>query len=149
MKLYIAYGSNLNLEQMAYRCPDANIVGKGIIKDYALKYRGSKTGAYLTVIPEKGKHVPVVVWNISERDEYFLDRYEGFPTFYYKKKLRVFLDNGKTTYAMAYIMFDEAAPGVPSDHYVRTCFLGYVDNKLDLNVLFESLEDNERECKNV
>ena len=27
MKLYLAYGSNLNKEQMAYRCPDAVPVG--------------------------------------------------------------------------------------------------------------------------
>ena len=27
--LYIAYGSNLNIEQMAVRCPDAEAVGKG------------------------------------------------------------------------------------------------------------------------
>ena len=27
-KLYIAYGSNLNLKQMKYRCPTAKFVGK-------------------------------------------------------------------------------------------------------------------------
>lgn len=26
-KLYIAYGSNLNLNQMKYRCPTANVAG--------------------------------------------------------------------------------------------------------------------------
>lgn len=26
-KYYIAYGSNLSVEQMAYRCPDAKIAG--------------------------------------------------------------------------------------------------------------------------
>ena len=28
-KFYIAYGSNLNLEQMANRCPTARVVGAG------------------------------------------------------------------------------------------------------------------------
>jgi hypothetical protein len=37
---------------MAYRCPDATIVGKGIVENYGLKYRGSKTGAYATIIIE-------------------------------------------------------------------------------------------------
>jgi hypothetical protein len=149
MKLYVAYGSNLNLEQMNYRCPDAYIVNRGYIKDYALKYRGSKTGAYLTIIKEKGKRVPVVVWAISKSDEASLDRYEGFPTFYYKKRVRVFLENGKTTYAMAYVMFDKAEPGIPSEYYIRTCFLGYLKNGLDLNIFYESLEDNEKECQDV
>ncbi len=27
MKYYIAYGSNLSVEQMAHRCPDARIAG--------------------------------------------------------------------------------------------------------------------------
>ena len=142
MKLYVAYGSNLNLEQMAYRCPDARIIGKGMIYDYALKYRGSKTGAYLTIISEKGKKVSVLVWSISEKDEKSLDRYEGFPTFYYKKRMRVHLENGKTIYAMSYVMFDEALPGIPSEYYIQTCLRGYVENHLDVNIFYESLEDN-------
>ena len=27
-RIYIVYGSNLNLEQMKYRCPNAKVVGK-------------------------------------------------------------------------------------------------------------------------
>ena len=35
-QLYIAYGSNINLEQMAYRCPHSKVVGTSEIKDYEL-----------------------------------------------------------------------------------------------------------------
>ena len=28
-RLYVAYGSNLNLEQMSYRCPTAKVLWKG------------------------------------------------------------------------------------------------------------------------
>ena len=38
-KLYVAYGSNLNLEQMARRCPTAKVVGIGVLKDYQLTFR--------------------------------------------------------------------------------------------------------------
>lgn len=31
-RLYVAYGSNLNLTQMAFRCPTAKVVGKGEVK---------------------------------------------------------------------------------------------------------------------
>ena len=41
---YIAYGSNLNREQMALRCPDAKVVGIGEIKDYELLFRGNRNG---------------------------------------------------------------------------------------------------------
>ena len=38
-QLYIAYGSNINLEQMAYRCPHSKVVGTAEIKDYELELR--------------------------------------------------------------------------------------------------------------
>ena len=39
-RLYMAYGSNMNLEQMADRCRTAEVVGKGILKNYELLFRG-------------------------------------------------------------------------------------------------------------
>ena len=38
-KLNAAYGSNLSISQMAYRCPDAKIIGTGKINDYKLVFR--------------------------------------------------------------------------------------------------------------
>ena len=83
-KIYLAYGSNMSLLQMYHRCPDAEPIGKGIIKDYRLMFKGSKSGNYATIEYEEGQQVPVVVWAISEKDEQSLDRYEGFPSFYVK-----------------------------------------------------------------
>ena len=48
-KYYIAYGSNLNIRQMRNRCPGAKPVGITMIPNYELLYKGSKTGAYLTI----------------------------------------------------------------------------------------------------
>ena len=53
-KYYLAYGSNLNVRQMALRCPTAKPVGTAVIKDYGLLFKGSKTGAYLTIEPKSG-----------------------------------------------------------------------------------------------
>ena len=39
--LYFAYGSNINLEQMAHRCPDAQIMGPVTLENYELQFRGS------------------------------------------------------------------------------------------------------------
>ena len=41
-RLYMAYGSNMNLEQMADRCRTAEVVGKGILKNYELLFRGAR-----------------------------------------------------------------------------------------------------------
>ena len=42
-RLYIAYGSNINLEQMAFRCPNSKVVGTRMIPDYELEFRGVAT----------------------------------------------------------------------------------------------------------
>ncbi len=42
-RLYIAYGSNLNLPQMGRRCPTAKVVGTSEIKNYELLFRGVAT----------------------------------------------------------------------------------------------------------
>ena len=60
-KLYVAYGSNLNIAQMALRCPTAHIYGTGLLNNWELIYRGSMTGSYATIRRRKGSAVPVVV----------------------------------------------------------------------------------------
>ena len=76
-KFYLAYGSNLNVKQMQFRCPDAKIVGTAEIPNYQLLFKGSKTGSYLTIEPKEGSRVPVVAWSVTAEDEAALDRYEG------------------------------------------------------------------------
>lgn len=91
MKLYVAYGSNLDKEQMKYRCPSARPVQSGYLDNWQLIYRGSKTGAYASIRYKKGCRVPVGLWEITKHDERFLDRYEGYPIFYQKKNIFVHL----------------------------------------------------------
>ena len=71
-QLYIAYDSNINLEQMAFRCPHSKVVGTSEIKDYELEFRG-----VATIVPNKGATVPVLIWELDERDLPILNRYEG------------------------------------------------------------------------
>ena len=40
-RYYIAYGSNLNIPQMRWRCPSARIIGTSEIPDYRLLFKGS------------------------------------------------------------------------------------------------------------
>ena len=134
-KLYIAYGSNLNIEQMSWRCPTATIWGKGILKDWTLIFRSMCGPAYATIKKDAGSNVPVVVWEIDRRSEFSLDRYEGYPSFYHKEDIEVTMDNGEAITGMAYIMNQQAVPGIPSKSYVRTIMEGYLDNNLNLGYL--------------
>lgn len=90
-RYYIAYGSNLNIRQMRIRCPHARVIGTAVINDYELLFKGSRTGAYLTIEPKEESEVPVAVWEVTESDEAALDHYEGYPLFYYKKKWNLIL----------------------------------------------------------
>ena len=109
---------------MAYRCPDAKLVGKSEINGYELLFKGSQTGSYATIEPYKDSTVPVLVWKISANDEKNLDMYEGFPTFYYKKNLKVTV-NGKTIRAMVYIMDEKRPIGIPTRHYYNILARAY------------------------
>ena len=144
-KLYLAYGSNLNVRQMKFRCPSAKIIGVGLIKNYQLMYKGSKTGSYLTIEKMKGSAVPVAVWEVTDFDERRLDSYEGFPTFYYKKNMMIpvhYFKNGKVEKkkCFAYIMHEERQLGIPSNSYIKCCMEGYDYfgfNKKHLDAAFE------------
>ena len=135
---YIAYGSNLNREQMAQRCPDAKVIGSGMLKDYELLFRGYTDAAVATVESKEGENVPVLIWEISPRDEVNLDRYEGYPRLYGKQMLEVEVEGGCEK-MMAYIMKDGPAMGIPSGRYLKTIQTGYKEAGFDENVLMKGV----------
>lgn len=144
-KYYLAYGSNLSVAQMAQRCPDAIYVGTAEVENYQLLFKGSQTGSYLTIEPKEGCTVPVLVWKISGRDEMYLDRYEGCPSFYYKKEMTVNLKRlidgmeiGKVD-AIVYIMHEDRPLGCPTKHYYDICLEGYCRFGFEQTVLEQAL----------
>ena len=142
---YLAYGSNLNVRQMKLRCPTARVVGIAEIKDYELLFKGSKTGSYLTIEPKEGGIVPVAVWEVQEQDVRLLDRYEGWPRFYYKKDMEIRYKGirtgrHRTVTAFVYIMHEDREIGIPSNRYISTCIEGYNDFGFNLNILFDAVD---------
>ena len=146
-KYYLAYGSNLNVQQMKHRCPDAKPIGTAWIKDYQLLFKGSKTGSYLTIEKAEKSKVSVAVWDISEVDERRLDAYEGYPNFYYKKEMEVTVNRRKIK-AFVYIMHEERPLGIPSSLYVETCVQGYRDFGFHLKHLRLAFDSSERGVRN-
>lgn len=101
---YIAYGSNMDLNQMSYRVKDSILIGTGYLENYRLEFKSR----YATIEEEESKRVPVVIFGISEEDEIRLDRYEGYPELYYKKYVRVKMnETGEEVECMVYIMEEE------------------------------------------
>lgn len=112
-QLYIAYGSNINLEQMAYRCPHSKVVGTSEIKNFELEFRG-----VATIVPKENASVPVLIWELDERDLPVLNKYEGYPSFYRQEKM-LFEMNGKSYEGMAYLM-NRRTISPPSPQYYNT-----------------------------
>lgn len=145
-KYYIAYGSNLSIEQMKVRTPDAVIAGTGELKNWRLIFR-----MFATIEKCEGYSVPVLVWKISGQDEKNLDRYEGYPRFYVKKDMKIAVtsldgeDLGEIT-AMVYIMSkkavnDRSINPIPSRQYYSVLNAGYKRFGFDDKILAEALSE--------
>lgn len=144
-KLYVAYGSNLNVEQMSRRCPDATVAGTGVIKNYQLEFWGWPGHGVATVTPKKGSDVPVALWEISTFDERCLDSYEGWPHLYRKENIEVLLDTGETVTAMVYLMNktyhgERVKISAPSNLYLNTILQGYTHFNLKRDALTKACQ---------
>ena len=144
MRYYLAYGSNLNRGQMRHRCPDAYPVGTCLLKNHKLVFRRG----FLTIEPDQGSSVPVAVWAISRDDEKNLDRYEGYPRFYYKKEFPLVFSGREGDQVreiivdgMAYIMTDGFPIQAPSDTYMRTCMEGYLNFGINPDPLLDAYRE--------
>lgn len=144
--LYAAYGSNMNLEQMALRCPTAKIYGKGIIEGYKLIFKGLPGNSYATIEAFPEGKVPALIWDLQEKDEEALDYYEGYPRFYEKDTLKVRLENNEVIEVMVYIMTDNIQGrdeiNYPSYRYFSSIKQGYSSCGFDTDILEEAYESS-------
>ena len=153
-RIYIAYGSNMSMEQMKFRCPEAQLLGTGLLEGWRLMFKGSLTGAYATIEREKGCTVPILLWRISAADEERLDRYEGFPSFYYKQTIQAVKtdEHGAKcghTRGMAYIMHEERKLGTPSMHYLRILDEAYKKFGFDEEILGDAYDYSQPQEKDL
>jgi gamma-glutamylcyclotransferase (GGCT)/AIG2-like uncharacterized protein YtfP len=143
-KRYIAYGSNLNLSQMAQRCPTAKVIGTSLLLNYRLLFRGARESAVATVEPSQGGSVPVLVWEMTSADEAALDHYEGWPSFYRKETVTVNMQ-GKNVRAFVYLMNEGPPLGQPSCYYYSIIVEGYKSAGFDLDILRKATTDSVEE----
>jgi len=128
-KLYLAYGANLNREEMSWRCPRAVPLFNVEILDWQLEFC-----QHATIIRRPGARLAAAVWQITEECEHALDRFEGFPTYYRKETIMV---NGQPT--MVYIM-NNATPATPTAGYLKCLAQGYEDWDMDFDLLWRAYE---------
>ena len=124
MRLYFAYGSNLNKAQMARRCPTARPYARARLHGWAIEYRG-----VLTIVRRPGAVVEGALWLTTSEDERALDIYEGYPRLYGKREIWVELvDAPVPQQAKAYVyIMNRGTPAPPSRQYLTICLEGARD----------------------
>ncbi len=136
------FGSNLDLAQLRRRCPSAKVVGVASLPNFALTFAGHSDGwggAVATIVRQRGAAVEGIVARISLADLAMLDRYEGVPFVYTRKRLTVTVADAPVQ-AHVYRMPDDAPSGVPSLRYVTQIARGYRAFDLDGRRLLAAVE---------
>ena len=111
---YFAYGSNLSVEQMARRCPDATNPRAATLADHdwLINERG-----VATVEPFDGSAVHGIVWQLTDPDLANLDLAEGVPERYRRDRLTVDTADGPVT---AWVYVDHRVePGQAREGYLE------------------------------
>lgn len=142
---YVAYGSNMNLEQMEHRCPTAKVVGKTVLKNYELTFRGREVGV-ATIERKQDSEVPVLVWEIQPDDEKSLDVYEGYPHLYRKEYIPAKVGSEHTE-LMVYVMNEGRQLAPPSMYYYNVIKEGYKSAEIDVKILDDYVLKNSDRIK--
>lgn len=130
LRLYFAYGSNLNLDQMVYRCPNARFMCKGILPDHKLIFKRVADIEQCT-----GRYVAGGLFQITPQCLRALDRYEGYPRVYTTKNIKVMTEEFGIVDAFVYIMTPNHEYAMPTDVYYDTIRNGYHHCDLDYKLL--------------
>jgi hypothetical protein len=120
MALYFAFGSNMDDEQMARRCPGTTSGGMATLLEHRLVFRGpskNRGGGVASVDPAPGSEVRGLLWNLSESDILTLDRREGAPHWYKRVIVSVTCRDGSSREAILYRLPGHVLEMVPTDAY--------------------------------
>ncbi len=123
LTLYFAYGANLNLHGMQYRCPGFKALAPAVLTNYRFIFRG-----VADIEPAKGEKVYGALYILNPEHMKSLDKFEGFPHLYIKKQLEVkILDNTHSEcyyQATVYVMRNSNHYARPSGRYLATILEG-------------------------
>ena len=113
--LHFAYGSNMSREPMRQRCPDAENLGRAVLRRHRFLIMAS---GYASVVPSPAGEVHGVLWRISPRDLTALDAYENIAGGLYSRSLLPVIHNSRSMTALVYIGA-ETREGTPRRGYME------------------------------
>ena len=139
---YFAYGSNTLQEQMFERVGKSKIVGTAKLLNHTLCFQ--LNGNFKTVaniIPEKYNAVYGVIYDLSKKQEKILDYYEGVPDIY-ERKIKEIISKNKNVFCNVYFLTENYGFDIPDDDYFLKIKKGFLQNKIEFNILKKSYEES-------
>lgn len=132
--LYFAYGSNIDWNQMRKRCPSSRFVGVAVLHDHKLAFTRKSTTRDCGVadaVPEDGRDVWGVVYEITDLDVGKLDSSEGYwpgrvKNSYWRRECVVCVeeDEGRPLTVWAYFAEPQQNPPLPNAEYKELILSG-------------------------
>jgi hypothetical protein len=114
MPLYFAYGSNMDVEAMRSRCPQARPIGLARLERHRLAVMSE---GWLTAVRSTRSAVYGLLWDLTLADVPALDRYEGVSRGLYVKAVQPVVAEGGPKRALIYFGAN-AGPGVAKPAYL-------------------------------
>ena len=113
--LYFAYGSNMDRDAMAARCPDARPVGAAALPGWRFFIGADGWGS---VDPSPGSVAHGVLWRLTLRDRAALHAYELLHKGLYDVRTLPVLRGARRVSAMTYVL-RRRVPGEPKPGYIE------------------------------
>jgi len=134
--LYFAYGMNTNRSEMAQRCPGALSLGHARLVDRIFRF-----ATHADVVKCPGSYVDGVLWTIDDFHLNALDRLEGYPYYYNRRRLRV-AHNDRIVMAETYYMQPGNLDSLPSQSYFDMVVEGYNQHNIPLDQVYNSVYES-------
>lgn len=129
--IYFAYGSNMDGQQMQSRTPGARVIGIGALQHYTLaftRWSRSWNSATADILPEKGKQVYGVLFDLTPEDLKKMDKFADYPNSYVRHDLMVESD-GERLPALTYLAVRQGV-FLPSKAYIGKMIQGAESHKI-------------------
>jgi hypothetical protein len=127
---------------MLRRCPRARLDAVGVLRDHRLAFAGwssSWEGAVATVLPKLGTTVHGVLYALDDASLAALDRYEGHPTVYHRRKITIDVAGQRSRSAHVYCLSPYLPAAQPSARYFLTIMRAYRELGFDEEPLLNAV----------
>lgn len=120
--IYFAYGANLDLRGMNFRCPGYIKIAAAVLADYRLVFRG-----VADIEPAPGEKVYGALYRLTQTHLAALDRFEAYPMLYTRKIVTVTTNQNQSYDAIVYQMTSRCGYSEPGNGYLQIVISGCRD----------------------